>query len=321
MIYIDGILLNASMMQIIRELKMQLMINNIFLFGTIKDSNEDIMVSCPIHKNGQEKRPSCGINKQTGVCHCFTCGYAVRLTEMISNVFEYNDYGIYGREWLKKNFSTVSVHERNDVSLDLSRDKKDNDCFMTDEEYEKYNKWIHHYVYERGLTDEIIERYDIGFDAETDSIVFPCRDISGNIQYLIRRSVETKWFNYTGGSKKLVYGIYEFIKYFPNATELYICESIFNALSLVACGIPAVALNGTGSKEQYESLAKLSVRSLVMALDPDDAGKKGTERLAKKLKEHKILYTIDYKDTRDINDLYLSGELNSVLSTKHLYFS
>ena len=42
-------------------------------------------VYCPIHNNGQEKKPSCGILLQSeyrngrsypqGFCHCFSCSY------------------------------------------------------------------------------------------------------------------------------------------------------------------------------------------------------------------------------------------------------
>ena len=48
-------------------------------FSRIKETSGDIMVSCPFHKEGQERRPSCGIKKHTdergiaGSMHCFSC--------------------------------------------------------------------------------------------------------------------------------------------------------------------------------------------------------------------------------------------------------
>lgn len=73
MIKISDTYYEINLIDIIRELKEQLAINDIFLFNKIKELPEDIMVSCPFHKEGQEKKPSCGIRKEDGWVHCFTC--------------------------------------------------------------------------------------------------------------------------------------------------------------------------------------------------------------------------------------------------------
>lgn len=57
---------------ILNELKTQLNLNGIHLLHSIKDAGDNIMVSCPYHKGGQERRPSAGIHKDTGTFHCFT---------------------------------------------------------------------------------------------------------------------------------------------------------------------------------------------------------------------------------------------------------
>ena len=66
MIKISDTYYEINLIDIIRELKEQLAINGIFLFNKIKELPEDIMVSCPFHKEGQEKKPSCGIRKEDG---------------------------------------------------------------------------------------------------------------------------------------------------------------------------------------------------------------------------------------------------------------
>lgn len=51
----------------------------ILYFGRIKVTPKDIMVSCPFHKDGQERKPSCGIKRfdddkgVAGQLHCFSC--------------------------------------------------------------------------------------------------------------------------------------------------------------------------------------------------------------------------------------------------------
>ena len=66
-----------------------------------------------------------------------------------------------------------------------------------------------------------------------------------------------------------------------------ICESVFNALTCVVYGHPAVALLGTGSSSQIDQLKKLGVSSFVICLDNDDAGKTATENLVKELSKFK----------------------------------
>lgn len=73
MIKISDTYYEINLIDIIKELKNQLILNDIYLFDKIKELPEDIMVSCPFHKDGQEKKPSCGIRKSDGWVHCFTC--------------------------------------------------------------------------------------------------------------------------------------------------------------------------------------------------------------------------------------------------------
>ena len=71
---INDTMFNCSLNEVLDELKRQLTINKIPYLHTIKDSGENIQVSCPYHKSGQEKRPSAGIRKSDGTFHCFACG-------------------------------------------------------------------------------------------------------------------------------------------------------------------------------------------------------------------------------------------------------
>ena len=65
---------------------------------------------------------------------------------------------------------------------------------------------------------------------------------------------------------------------------------------------PAMAMIGTGNQKQYEILNKLPVREYILAFDPDEAGRKATERFRKNVRG-KIIKELVYTDNRDINDL------------------
>jgi DNA primase len=199
------------------------------------DGGKNIQVQCPFHGNGQERHPSAGIHKETGVFHCFACGASHTLPEVISYCFDKNDmFGKWGMQWIIKNFNSMQVEERKDVEIDFERNITSNkdsvlsnnisskpNSFVTEEELDKY-RYYHPYWTERGITDEdIIELFDLGYDIDTDCITFPNRDRNGNCVFVARRSVKTKYFNYPKDVEKPLYGLYEINKYFDSYSPFH----------------------------------------------------------------------------------------------------
>ena len=80
---------------------------------------------------------------------------------------------------------------------------------------------------------------------------------------------------------------------------------MINCLSLWTHGFQAVALNGTGSSEQITMLKELPYRRLVLGLDGDNAGRKGTMRLYEALKKFKLITRLNLEDGVDINDILM----------------
>lgn len=310
MIQIDSLILNCDTIDILYELKNQLHANGIQLLKDIKDSGDNIMITCPFHKDGQERRPSAGVKKDDGVFHCFTCDTVKSLSEFISNCFGYDDYGVFGTQWLAKNFSTVSVEERKGIQLEFSRGNTYADShvstsvveFVSEEELSKY-RYYHPYMYQRKLTDEIIEIFDIGYDKDTDCITFPVRDVDGNTLFVARRSVKTKYFNYPSGAEKPLYGLYEILKTakeFPK--EVIVCESMLDALFFWTIHKYAIALNGLGSSQQYKQLCTLPCRKLILATDSDEAGMTARLRIRNHVKNKIITEYIFPLNRKDANE-------------------
>ena len=250
--------------------------------------------------------------------NCFACGWSGTIEEMISELYGYQDEGKFGKRWLIKRFNTVEIETRpnilenfggrkngNSVSLhrnsitNCNNKSGENNTFITEEELDKY-RYIHPYLYERGLTDEIIERFDIGYDKTRDEITFPVADLHGTIRFIASRSVKNKFFRLPKGEDKPIYQGHRFVtgKY----RTAYITESFLNCLTCWKYDKPAMALIGTGNRKQYEILNKLPVREYILAFDPDDAGRKATERFRKNV-HGKIIKELVYPDNRDINDL------------------
>ena len=317
----------ADELDVLMELRDQLALNGVERFRSFKVSSDHIQFNCPMHKDGQERRPSCGITTKdimqggkkvrAGTVHCLACGYTDTLEGMISKLFGHNDMGVFGLSWLKKNFLTVTYEQREGLDIDLSRGSKKPKKkiqYVSEEELDSY-RYTHPYMYKRGLTDEVIEMFDVGYDdcfvMQSDNgdetyyrcVTFPVRDATGGTLFIARRSVDTKFFNYPKGVDKPVYGIYELMQLDPFPDEVIICESMFNCLTCYVYGKPAVALLGTGDPAQYEQLKKLPVRKYILGLDPDDAGNRGREKIKKYLGTSKIITEYIIPEGKDINDL------------------
>ena len=315
MIEINGSYITADIEEIIIELRRQLELNGVKRFYKIIDTPNNTMVCCPFHKEGQERKPSMGIYKKDGTCHCFTCGWAGNISEMISNCFGYDDLGLYGSKWLIRNFLTLQIEERKDVELDFNRSNRNissvymgNVDYVTEEELDKY-RYTHPYWAKRGITDEyIIELFDLGYDKETACITFPVRDKDGNCLFVARRSVRTKYFNYPAGVEKPVYGLYELAQQqihqkYVRFNEVIICESMIDALTCWVYGKYAVALNGLGNELQFKQLRELPCRKFILATDNDEAGMRARQRIAKNITNKILTQYIIPENKKDINDL------------------
>ena len=322
---INDIQFNVELKDILEELISQLRANNINLIQKHKDGPTHIQICCPYHAGGQERRPSAGIRKEDGVFHCFACGEIHSLQEVISYCFGHTDdiVGSFGWQWLLKNFATVQVEERKDVELDFGRtntvfDSSNRDRlkqhfqsnrqierYVTEEALNKY-RYTHPYMYKRGLTDDVIELFDIGYDSSTQSITFPIKDIDGNCLFIARRSVKTKFFNYPEGVEKPLYGLYEIMKFYNERyliSEVIVCESMLDALSFWTIGKFACALNGLGNELQFKQLRELPCRKIILATDMDERGLAARKRIRQNIQNRKIVTEYLFpKGRKDANE-------------------
>ena len=319
---INDVQFNCALEDVLTELVSQLRANNIPLISKQRNSGDHIQIICPYHSNGMERKPSAGIRKSDGVFHCFACGEIHTLPEVISHCFGHDEdlIGTWGWQWLLKNFATVQVEERKDVEIDFRRsnmaDKnsikadKINNNWVTEEELDKY-RYTHPYMKKRGLTDEIIELFDIGVDLQSKCITFPNLDKNGNCLFVARRGINSKWFNYPAHVQKPLYGLYQLYQLHPFPNEVIVCESMFDALSFWTVGKYACAHNGLGNELQFKQLRELPCREIILATDMDERGLAARERIRKNMKNTKIIAEYFFPEGRkDANDCTKEELLN-----------
>lgn len=308
MIRIDDALINTDTITMLKVLKDELALHGINRFFQFRLNGQNIQTTCPFHKDGQERKPSFGVNGELNKCHCFACGWSGGIEDMISQLYGYQDRGKYGKNWLVKHFNSVEVETRPNLMEVLNGNSNNNSSIVDSQHNNEYipeslldtYRYIHPYMYQRGLTDEIIEEFDIGYDKSRNCLTFPILDLDGNCVFVATRNVNNKFFTLPKDLEKPIYQAYRFTS--GKYKEAWIVESFLNCLTLWKYGIPAMALIGTGNKHQYDILSKLPVRSYVLAFDPDNAGYKATQRFRNNVK-NKLIKEVIYKDDRDINDL------------------
>ena len=271
-------------------------------FKDIIHKGNQLCITCPSHKGGQENHPSCYITDDNtsdinGVWHCFTCNASGNLVDLVSLVFNYDI--ITATDWLIERFGdTFLITEQ--VLPEIVLDDNSEIEVMDESILNEYNHY-HPYMFKRGLTEDVIRKFKIGSTPDGKYITFPFWDEHDRLLGVFKRSTEGKQFFIPKNIKKPIYLLNFIIK--EHITTVYVVESQINALTLWGWGYPAIALIGTGSKEQYERLKKCGVRHFILCLDGDIAGDGGAKRFQKYMPDDVLVSIKSIPRGKDVNDL------------------
>lgn len=298
---IDGKIIDAPIMTILTSLKSEL--HNGLLKDIDRETQDNIPVTCPIHKNGREHKPSCSVycrkdNDRVvyGKVHCFTCGYTADLPTFVGDCFGADVE--FGKKWLLLKFGTNSSSTVDYLEpIILESPSKE---YLDEAILNKY-MYYHPYMWKRGLSKEVVDRFGIGFDKDHNTITFPVWDEQGRLVMITSRSVYTKYFHIQANKDKPVY-LLNFINR-EKIDRVYVCESQINALTLWSWGYPAIALFGTGSQYQYDILNKCGIRNYILCFDGDSAGDKGKDRFLRNIRKDVLVSYKKIPQGKDVNDL------------------
>lgn len=301
---IDNCIIDSPIIEILEDLYKA----NPKYLNIIRDDGDNIAIACPFHKDGQERKPSAYVYTREddeevpyGYFKCFACGHKGSLWVLVSKVLNI-DYDS-AKRWLVDNYSSTYI----EGSLNLPEIKLPDKSYhpkeirIIDESVLDNYKQKHSYMYQRKLVDDIIDLFEVGFNEKTNSITFPVRDEFGNLIGITERSVNSKFFHIPVGMDKPPYLLYYLLK--EHIKEAYVCESQINALTLWSWGYPAIALFGTGSKNQLEILKKCGIRNYHLCFDGDEAGFKGAKKFMNYMPDHITIDVVGIPYKKDVNDL------------------
>lgn len=187
MFNVNGISVDVDGMTLLTDLQQDLNVNGIQLLHSIKPVNDNIMISCPSHKSGQERKPSCGVSlvnsyengklTPAGTVHCFTCGYTSDLANFISFCFGYQDGGLYGNNWLKSKYRTTLTETTRTLDLNINRTNTISTYPTIPNSVLNSYAYYCKYLADRGIDKEICNKFSVGCSPTEMLITLPVKDL------------------------------------------------------------------------------------------------------------------------------------------------
>ncbi len=290
-------------------------------FTKRKIGYSNINMCCPYHK---ETKPSFGISTEYPyLFNCFSCGASGELITLIADIFQINYLKAYAK--IINNYATANLSFS-------APENNSQEGGVTEEEIFNYRKKKHSYIETRGISDYTLQKYEIGYDEKNHSIVFPVRDLHGNPLFVIRRDVNTKFYQIPKGAPKhkTLYGLNYL---YGKVKEVFIVEGAIDVLSCYEAKLPAVGLMGrTLSKNQLKLLQLAGITKVMLFLDNDEWGVKGNLDAYKIISKTPIrvdvvkypiqwgIDTVDKTMFKDPNDLLLGGKLNDITMVPYMNY-
>ena len=153
----------------------------------------------------------------------------------------------------------------------------------------------HPYLRERGVSEEIAQKFGVGFfsgkGSMRDRIVIPIHNPKGELVAYAGRSID--------GSEPR----YKFPAGFHKSLELYnlhrvrdevsvvLVEGFFDCMKVTQAGFPCVALMGSTISDAQEELTREHFAHVVVMLDGDEAGRGAAEGIVDRLR--RIVFQVD----------------------------
>ena len=277
---------------------------------------------CPVCGNGTGADGD-GIvrNPRDGRYHCFKCGeVGGDIFDLIGAAFGLSDFSsqfdkaaeLYGVAVERSGGAALNAEGQNvSVPSTVQAREGDGEASAADhsEYFEKCRKNVHmtDFFSKRGISDDIVSRFGLGFDPEFSrgtggaawqAAVFPLSEGS----FEVRNTAVSPDSSENSRDKYRKFGRAEIFGLSPEVlasdSPLFVCEGIMDALSVIQCGFSAVALGSAANYRLFERAADRYGIScpVVLLLDSDEAG----ENASKKLSEALMKQSAEVCDGREI---------------------
>lgn len=166
----------------------------------------------------------------------------------------------------------------------------------------------HPYLERRGISDAVQRALHVGYDRAKQAVTIPWFTADGRLANILHRSVDSKVFWYEKGGmpiREILYGLH--VIYRRKIKRVALVEAPIDALFLMTCGIPAVAVGGTAFNEAKRDLIIRSpIEELTLFTDNDAPGEEMKRKVVELLDPYVIFREVEYpegcKDPCDVKD-------------------
>lgn len=284
---------------------------------------------CPNPEHQDTKDGNFYVKEDDQYYKCFSCGFKGDVISFIEEVegvdfieavkLLIEDNGIDYEEikttnvYIKDNFSVEKIQKA--INLLNSRE------YLNEEILEKYAT-PPKYMIKRGFDKDTLDKFEIGFCSDpTDDlynrVTIPWRDEQGRLVTIngrrVKHSTPRKYKVKSGTSKHILYNINRIEK---NYKPIIIVESEMDVMWLDQMGYDrAVALGGNDIGDRKWHLRNFT-NNVILALDRDKGGLKGTRKLAKALYPLMDVYAIKLPDGYDVGGIEDKKTLNKLFNNK-----
>ena len=258
-----------------------------------------------VSPNHEDKNPSMSFYKKKNKCTCFACGKNYDIFDLVKM-----EYGLKTfPEQLKKVEEFIKNHEliedanktiysQKNIEITLNstvQEKKVEEKKIYPEFYYYYRdckKRISEtdYLQRRGISIEVQDRYNIGYDTDfkEGKMRFPIQAIVIPVSkdsYTVRNINNTSKFRYAKVGEAAIFNYWELEQ--NKKDTFYIVEGEIDALSIIEAGRKSIALGSVNEVNLLVNKLKEDKfnNKFILMLDNDEKGKMWQEILYTKLKE------------------------------------
>ena len=272
-----------------------------------------------LNPSHDDQHPSMSYYDKGNLVKCFSCGATYDLFDLIGIDYGLHEFkaqkaqaealyptGIIDKPlFANQAYPTTNTKNKSKAEAAM-QSTNDNTASTTPAiDPESFYQHIHQTTYfqDRGISQEVIDRFKLGYDPSTKQVIMPVKG-----EFYIRRSTDPMAQNkdryrLPAGIKKELFNAEALSQKKP----VFITEGIIDALSIITAGHEALALpaatdiNLLGDEIKKQIEAKTVLPELILCLDNDEAGQKAAHELSEYLKKNKLPHSAaiipkEYKD-------------------------
>jgi len=299
------------------------------------ERGDEILALCPGHelRTGKiDQNPSWSINAETGLHHCFSCGYKGNLLTLVAERKEF--YTQWDRldldgakEWLQQN-STIDlptlIKQMEEIKESYITIPKP--VPMSEARLALFSRDIpQDALASRSITQSDCEAFGVLWDTQNSRWILPIYSwYQDSLMGWQEKGFGEKYFKNrpTGMAKSKTVFYSAPSRYATNAYDelMVVVESPLDAVRLHSVGITAgVATFGTSVSADQFSIFRTTGK-LVFAFDNDDPGRTASLRMLDISRKTGVeCHFLNYNgiDKKDIGDMSNDEIINSILTAKH----